>query len=85
MESGTIVVASVSLRKAFDINRNPLCQVLPLLQTFTPVKLPVAWQFGAKYYLLTKKIALSSPFIVTYVTQPVSKGHGSGNRIKVYC
>lgn len=44
MESGTIVVASVSLRKAFDINRNPLCQVLPLLQTFTPVKLPVAWQ-----------------------------------------
>jgi hypothetical protein len=41
---------------------------LPLLQTFTPVKLPVAWQFGAKYYLLTKKIALSSPFIVTYVT-----------------
>lgn len=54
MESGTIVVASVSLRKAFDINRNPLCQVLPLLQTFTPVKLPVAWQFGAKYYLLTK-------------------------------
>ncbi|ASI14992.1 hypothetical protein CE141_03800 [Escherichia coli] len=68
MESGTIVVASVSLRKAFDINRNPLCQILPLLQTFTPVKLPVAWQFGAKYYLLTKKIALSSPFIVTYVT-----------------
>ncbi|ETJ45998.1 hypothetical protein Q604_UNBC00027G0001, partial [human gut metagenome] len=55
MESGTIVVASVSLRKAFDINRNPLCQILPLLQTFTPVKLPVAWQFGAKYYLLTKK------------------------------
>ncbi|EGJ05828.1 hypothetical protein SSJG_01876 [Escherichia coli D9] len=30
--------------------------------------MPVAWQFGAKYYLLTKKIALSSPFIVTYVT-----------------
>ncbi|AHE60741.1 hypothetical protein CXP54_16280 [Escherichia albertii] len=78
-------MASVSLRKAFGINRNPLCQVLPLLQTFTPVKLPVAWQFGAKYYLLTRKIALSSPFIVTYVTQPVSKGHGSGNRIKVYC
>ncbi|PTN25330.1 hypothetical protein A7589_15845 [Escherichia sp. MOD1-EC6475] len=61
-------MASVLLRKAFGINRNPLCQVLPLSQTFTPVKMLVAWQFGAKYYLLTKKIAFSSPFIVTYVT-----------------
>ncbi|EFN6914871.1 hypothetical protein AC26_2986 [Escherichia coli 1-176-05_S3_C2] len=61
-------MASVLLRKAFGINQNPLCQLLPLSQTFTPVKMLVAWQFGAKYYLLTKKIAFSSPFIVTYVT-----------------
>ncbi|MGP0707235.1 hypothetical protein, partial [Escherichia coli] len=31
------------------------------LYTFTPVKLLIAWQFGAKYYVLTNKWRGSSP------------------------
>ncbi|ECC8731310.1 hypothetical protein DUQ00_05950 [Salmonella bongori] len=41
---------------------------MPLRQIFTPVKLTVAWQFGAKYYLLTKIMRVSSPVIFPYVT-----------------
>ncbi|AUC35664.1 hypothetical protein EAF89_07030 [Salmonella enterica] len=41
---------------------------MPLRQTFTPVKLLVAWQFGAKYYLLTKIMRVSSPRIFPDVT-----------------
>ncbi|AUU29158.1 hypothetical protein AM363_24555 [Citrobacter freundii] len=41
---------------------------MPPLETFTPVKLLVAWQFGAKYYLLTIKNELSSQSVFSTVT-----------------
>ncbi|AVL20461.1 hypothetical protein B2J95_21690 [Enterobacter cloacae] len=54
-------MASVSLRKGFVINQNHLCPDRRRCKLFTPVKLLIAWQFGAKYYVLTNKWRGSSP------------------------
>ncbi|OSE59028.1 hypothetical protein R515_07210 [Salmonella enterica subsp. arizonae serovar 41:z4,z23:-] len=63
-DSNGISVATQSSRHQSESSVSSL----PLRQTFTPVKLLVAWQFGAKYYLLTKIMRVSSPTIFPYVT-----------------
>ncbi len=74
----------VSLRKAFDINRNPLCQVLPLFKLLRPSNCPLHGNL-AQNTTTDKKDRIKFAVHRHLCDITISKGHGSGNRIKVYC